>query len=220
MTWIKFHGELREGRKRGLSRATRFVYLELSHVARPHRGVIDLPRGLAPIDAVHDILGGSRKEVAAALADLTSEEFDMIRICSDGSGQQIQIVNWAKWNAIDENAGRRQREHRARKNADVTRDMPVTSRVTKTFVTRPDQRREDKRKSDPPNPRDGGTDFSHTQSPEQTASGSSADGIGGAGVDPRRALMNGLARAQADAAPFLPEDVGEASAAWRGGGES
>ncbi len=166
MTWIKFHSELRDGRKRGLSRASRFVYLELSLLSRASRGVIDLPRGMNVPDAIHDILGGSRKEIGVALDDLCSEEFDMIRVEEDNGHQRVVVVNWAKWNAIDESAARRQRDSRSRRNGHVTRDVTDMSRVTHGDVTRLDQRRSEKRRSDPPNPRDGGSDFSKNPEPD------------------------------------------------------
>ena len=37
MTWIKFHGEIRRGKHRGIPRALRFVFLELAHEAREKR---------------------------------------------------------------------------------------------------------------------------------------------------------------------------------------
>jgi len=151
MTWIKFHGELLEGRKRGLSNATRFIFLSLSLKSRATRGVLELPRGLSDVDAVHDILGGSRKEIAAALSDLSDPEFDMVSIEGQENSRVLNISSWAKWNSVDETVARRQREYRSRKqdgNGDVTRDSAVTSRVTNGGVTRLDQSREDKRRSD------------------------------------------------------------------------
>jgi hypothetical protein len=152
VSWIKFHGELRKGSKRGLSRASRFVYLELAHEARPGRGVIELARGLEDVDAVHDILGGNRKEVATALQDLASEAFSMVCFEGEPGARRLVVTAWDKWNSVDETAARRMREHRARQkpNVDVshetvTRNGPGESRVTPEDVTRLDQRREDKR---------------------------------------------------------------------------
>ena len=44
MAWVPFHQELTEGAKRDISRSSRFIYLELSLLARRGRGVIKLRR--------------------------------------------------------------------------------------------------------------------------------------------------------------------------------
>lgn len=62
MTWTPFHEELRQGAKRGLSRATRFIFLELSLESREGCGWIRSPVGMTDLDALHDILGGNKKE--------------------------------------------------------------------------------------------------------------------------------------------------------------
>lgn len=125
MTWVKFHGEIRQGAKRGLSRATRFIYLELSHETRPTRGVLRLPSGMNDVDAVHDVLGGNRKEVAAALKDLQHPAHQMVTITDHPpDGRALVVVNWSRWNSVDSSANR-VRKHRG--NADVTRYSGVTS---------------------------------------------------------------------------------------------
>ncbi len=69
--WVPFHESLRRGDKRGLPRAVRFIYLELSLEARPFGGRIPLARGFkSDLDAVHDLLGGKRSEIALALTVL------------------------------------------------------------------------------------------------------------------------------------------------------
>lgn len=119
MAWVKVHDELRLGDKRGLSRATRFVFVELLLLARPERGVIRLPRNMKDLDAVYDLLGGNRKEVNEAIRALTTPDEHgetMVEFKSVASSRQLVINSWARWNGSDDPA-RRMRELRARKQA-------------------------------------------------------------------------------------------------------
>lgn len=140
MSWIKFHSELTENAKRGLPRAVRFVYLELSLLARKGRGVVPLPVGMRDTDAVCDLLGGDRREVVKALTVLTAKPSasaePMVRIedAEDG-GRQLVVTSWEKWNRVDESAARVQR-YRERRNDDVTRYTPVTDPPSSADVTR------------------------------------------------------------------------------------
>jgi len=85
--WIPFHASLCEGDKRGLSRATRFVYLELCLKARRYDGAIPLPRGFrSDADAVHDLIGGDRREVRVAMAELTAVSVNEL-------GENEQVVS-------------------------------------------------------------------------------------------------------------------------------
>ena len=99
MSWVKFHGELRQGAKRGLPRAVRFVYLELCHEARAGRGVVPLPVGMGDLEGLQDLLGGDRSEVKRALALLTSGSDPLLTLSGPDGERSIVVVSWAKWNA-------------------------------------------------------------------------------------------------------------------------
>lgn len=151
--WVKFHGELCRGAKRGIPRAIRFVYMELSLEARAERGTVRLPVGMTALDGVHDVLGGDRGEVEAALDLLTSGPDPMVVVRGKPGALLLIITKWAAWNRVDESAERakKYRENKAKsaqasrtRNASVTRDGAVASRVTNASVTRLDQSREEK----------------------------------------------------------------------------
>lgn len=146
--WVKFHDELCRGAKRGIPRAVRFVYMELSLLSRPGRGTIDLPVGMTPLAGVRDLLGGNAKEVATALQLLTKSPDPMIRIEEDGTTSRLVVTKWETWNVLDASTARVQkhRQNKANKangNADVTRYMSVTpafqSLHSETGETQPDQ---------------------------------------------------------------------------------
>lgn len=112
MTWVRFHGELRAGEKRGLPRATRFVYLELSHEARPLGGYIVLPVGMPDVEAVCDVLGGNRREVVEALKLLTSGEKPMVSFENFDGKRVLVVIEWLKWNPVGDSSTNRVREWR------------------------------------------------------------------------------------------------------------
>jgi hypothetical protein len=161
--WIRFHAEIREGKHRGIPRALRFVFLELCLLARPGRGTIDLPLKMDLVDGVHDLLGGSRREVAATLDLLTpGPDPGSPTLVIEGKPGALRLVipSWRRWNPIDESAERtrRYRENRAL-SAGCDASQPVTGPSHPvTAVTPLDQRRGDQRRSDPPvGPPAGGT---------------------------------------------------------------
>lgn len=171
MTWVKCHDELRKGAKRGLSRATRFVYLELCLEARPLRGVVRLPARVKTLDAVHDLLGGDRKEIAKALEELAAE--GMIEVGTEA----LTLPSWEAWNRVDASA-ERTRAYRARRRGPASDASPVVT-VTRhgderdARVTAQDQRREDQI---PPTPKGGSAhagDPEPDQSPEVPVGGPS-----------------------------------------------
>lgn len=160
--WVKFHREICTGAKRGMPRAVRFVYMELSLESRPKLGVIVLPMGMSDIDGLHDAIGGNRKEIVEAVKLLSSGDEPMIRFEDTPDGRACLVTKWEKWNSFDRTAAERQREHRRRLSkteavdsrdavnvdsdivaghAPVTRDMGsdgnVTSLVTDARVTEP-----------------------------------------------------------------------------------
>ena len=120
MTWVKFHGELRSGAKRGLPRAVRFVFLELSHEARSGNGTIALPVGMSDLDAMHDILGGNAKEVREAHRLLTEGPDPMVVFDGPAGARRLTIPAWGRWNAgVKEPAGAStQRSQRKRATGD------------------------------------------------------------------------------------------------------
>lgn len=118
MTWVRFHGELRQGEKRGLSRATRFVYLELSHEARPRQGVVVLPQRMGDVDAVHEVLAGNRKEIVEAIRDLTAGPDPMIRFEEREGKRVLVVINWEKWNPKRDDSGPRVQRYRDKKKGD------------------------------------------------------------------------------------------------------
>lgn len=114
--WIKFQRELTQGEKRGLSRATRFIYCELCLQARARRGVVKLPARGEVVDAVHDLIGGDRSEVARAMTDLTVSECDdepMIIVATEPGRRELRIAAWAKFNS-GEDLTAAERQMRAR----------------------------------------------------------------------------------------------------------
>lgn len=122
--WVRFWDALCEGDKRGLKRATRFIYLELSLKARKLAGDIVLPVGMSDVDAVHDLLGGDRKEIVLALSDLTrpldpddDECRPMVTFTGPASRRILTVHSWAEWNPIDKSSDRvkKYREKKAKK---------------------------------------------------------------------------------------------------------
>lgn len=141
--WVRFHRELRQGDKRGLSRATRFVYMELSQEARRLRGVVPLPVGMDDVEGVCDILGGDRREIVAALPKLTAGTAPMVRFEDRGDKRVLIVVEWDKWNPVDRTAADRQQARRDKLRAerdghvDVTRDGHDLDRDANGGVTYP-----------------------------------------------------------------------------------
>ncbi len=138
--WVKFHGELRRGAKRGIPRALRFVFLELCHETRPGRGVIDLAPGMTDAAAVFDILGGNKREIVEALKVMTAGAEPMI-VIADGAdgGRYLEIPSWETWNAsVSEPAGSstvRSRRLRERRNGTATVDATAVAPVATVPAT-------------------------------------------------------------------------------------
>jgi hypothetical protein len=162
MTWIKFHGEIRKGKHRGIPRALRFVFLELAHEARPLRGVIELPASMGLVDGVHDILGGDRREVAKALDLYTTgpdRDAPSITVEGEAGALRLRIPSWEAWNRVDDSA-ERTREYRRKKREQSSCDASQASHAAVTMshdgdaepvtVTALDKRREEERREDPP----------------------------------------------------------------------
>ena len=126
--WVRFHAQLRQGEKRGIPRAWRFVYMELSHEARERGGWIALPLGMGDVDGVHELLGGKRQEVADAIKLFTSSDDPMLSFGVVDGKRAIIVNNWRKWNPQSDDSTERVRKKRreddvkklAASNADVT----------------------------------------------------------------------------------------------------
>jgi hypothetical protein len=153
--WIPFHSGLREGDKRGLPRAVRFVYLELSLIARPFAGAIPLPRGFkSDLDAVHDMLGGNRREVAEALALLTvpmdptdPSDTPMLTLSGPPERRILSVTSHSRWVRVD-NSTARVRRLRERQSEEEREFAPLGNAFPTVAGTRSEtlQRRGEERK--------------------------------------------------------------------------
>jgi hypothetical protein len=157
MVWVQFHDALRKGRKRALSRATRFIYMELSLEARPGRGVIELRADVSIAAAVHDLIGGDRREIDRAMPALMEEQPEdraMIEIEESPGLRRLVVVAWESWNAVDISTERvrkhREEKKKARRETDETRFTPVSETVTQRDVTVLNKRREEIDPEPPP----------------------------------------------------------------------
>ena len=159
MAFVNFHQELTEGEKRGLPRATRFVYMELSLKARPLRGVIPLARGMTDLHAVWDILGGSKNEIKSALSMLTRGSDPLVKFENVGDLRTLVVVAWCRWNRNDKSTARvlrfrgKEKANDYEGNDDIeTLDETVVKRVSagnETQLKRSvDKRREEEKRGD------------------------------------------------------------------------
>lgn len=116
--WVPFQERLAKGAKRSIPRGVRFVLLELSLEARSKSGVIHLPLEWSTEKAVHDLLGGNRREIVAALKVFTKPDEDgvaPIEIVRDPTRHRLVVSKWAVW-AGPKSSTQRVREMRARNN--------------------------------------------------------------------------------------------------------
>jgi hypothetical protein len=173
--WVKFHKELTLGAKRSMPRAARFIFMELSLLARPRGGTLDVRHDLPIVDAIHDTLGGGvreRKEVVDAWPRLTAApagDSPMVLVVEGEGWRRILIPSWEAYNTVDDARSRAQRYRDKKKDAaisgayepasrdasrDVTRDDRDASRDEPSRASRDvtllDQRREEKRREASP----------------------------------------------------------------------
>lgn len=147
MTWIKFHDSLRTNDKRGLSRATRFVFLELALITRTALGTLRLPRNMGDVEAIQDAIGGNPKEVSTAIRELV--EGELVEFVGEHPHREMRIPSWLSYNSPDTTTAERQRKHRDQKsrtghalrNGDVTRDKRTCHVTDVTSVTMLEERR-------------------------------------------------------------------------------
>lgn len=166
MVWVKVHDDLCKGSKRDLSRATRFIYIELCLEARRRLDVradgsawIPLPAKGTLVQAIRDIIGGNPMEIRHAVDALTAGPDPMLAVvqveASSGPAQRSLVVrSWVAWNQVDDSS-KRVAKHREEKRAltnDVTRYTPVTS----PLVTALEENRIEESREIPPNPPSGG----------------------------------------------------------------
>jgi hypothetical protein len=143
LEWVKFRGSLTRGAKRSLSRATRFIFLELALLARDRSGEILLSPGMSDADAVHDLIGGSRREVVEALRTLTvtlpGDADPLVAFVVEDGARYLTIPSWNRENAPPrERPGastERSRRHRGNGNATAVarpspQPLPAVATVT------------------------------------------------------------------------------------------
>jgi hypothetical protein len=163
-----------KGPKKSIPRALRFVLLELSLEARPTAGVLDLPVKWETLRAVHDLLGGNRREVREALKifSLPDESGQkVITIDRDFVTHRLTINKWREW-AGPKSSTDRVREHRKNKGL----GEPVTFHgETDVTPTGQDRRGQDKIPPNPPGGRAGGFSKSDPTTPEAQRAESSGE---------------------------------------------
>lgn len=131
--YVPFHAALREGRYAGIPRGVRFAWLELCLLARPRRGVIELPWGLSDEDGVCRLLGGDRKEVQRMLAIFSAGPEPSFTFGGEPNHRRITIEHWSDWNRGGERPGtstKRVRAFRDRQKADRSADETIVSPVS------------------------------------------------------------------------------------------
>lgn len=103
--WVRFHSEIRRGAKKGIPRAERFVYMELSQEARANGGYITLPVDRQDLDAVCELLGGDREEVLEAVRRFTKGPDPSLIFEGPKHRRILRVVHWLKWNTRPEPSG-------------------------------------------------------------------------------------------------------------------
>jgi len=153
--WVPFHEQLCKGPKKGWPRAVRFVLLELAREARRTHGVLRFPPGWDLIRAVHDLLGGDRREIRKALTLFQIRDDlgqSVIEIERDVSELRLRITKFSKWAGPKTNAERQAEFKENRRLQDNERYRQVTE-VTPTGQ----DRTVEERREEPPLPPAGDT---------------------------------------------------------------
>lgn len=153
--WVPFYASLREGDKRGLPRAVRFVYLELSLLSRSFEGELPLPRGFkSDIDAVHDMLGGKRSEVVVALALLTvpmdptnPKDEPLLKLAGPPERRVLIVTSFKNYVARDKSAPR-MRKLRGKSLEQYHEDIDHGDGTCDGDVTATKERREEDRREE------------------------------------------------------------------------
>lgn len=145
--WVKFHRELNRGAKRAMSRATRYVFMELSLEARAAGGRLELPPTGKLIDVIHDLIGGNRRELATALRQLLDENCQMLVETRSEGRRFLDVPSWEKWNG-GSSSTERVRAHRAKMKRDETVTGVSLERVSETDCNALEERRGEEIRSD------------------------------------------------------------------------
>jgi hypothetical protein len=140
--WVKFHAELTQGAKRALSRATRFIFMEISLKSRKKKGTLDLRHDVPLVDAIHDVLGGGareRREVADAVPRLTTAadgDQPMLIVLEGPGWRRLVTPSWGAYNYVDDSKERAQR-YRDKKKTDAINALG--DNASGSVVTRDDR---------------------------------------------------------------------------------
>lgn len=131
--WVPFHRRLARGAKKALPRGVRFVLLELSLEARSTGGILNLPLPWTTDRAIHDLIGGSRKEIREALEEFVKADEDgvaPIEIVKTDSIHTLKVTKWSVWagHGATKSSTPRVRLHRERKkNQQLAEDETLHS---------------------------------------------------------------------------------------------
>lgn len=152
--WIPFHSRLCDGPKKSWPRAARFILLELALKARGTRGVIDFPASWDLLKAVHDLIGGDRREIRKALTLFQIRDDlgqTIIEIDRDVSKLSLRITKWEQWAGPKSGAERQAAYKENKRLAECQRHPPVTE-VTPTVhnSTEHNRRESDAREAEAP----------------------------------------------------------------------
>jgi len=124
--WVPFHRSLVNGKKKAWPRAVRFVLMELSLAARATGGVLEFPPEWDTLTALHDLLGGDRRELRRAL-DLLKVRDELgqptIEIDKDLFNHRLKIVKWRE-HAGPRRGSERTADWRDRKKTDGLAEPP------------------------------------------------------------------------------------------------
>lgn len=157
--WVPFHRRLAKGPKKSIPRGIRFVLLELSLEARNTHGIIDLPVDWETLDALHDLLGGDRREIRKALDIFTfrdSSGVAAIEIVKDVLRHRCVITKWAEWAGPKSGAQRQADYIKNKQLQESVRHYAVTA-VTPTLHNSTEQNtteeRGDESQALPPKPK-------------------------------------------------------------------
>jgi len=123
--WVPFQKRLAKGAKRSLPRGVRFVLLELALEARQRAGTIELPLGWTTEKAVHDLLGGNKKEINQALREFTKPDasgVQVVQIERDDTKHRLTFCKWSQFSGPKSSTSRVQLFRERRKNADLAGD--------------------------------------------------------------------------------------------------
>lgn len=136
--WVPFHRRLVQGRKKAIARGVRFVLLELSLEARPTQGVLEFPPEWDTVKAVHDLIGGDRREIKKALTVFQiPDEFGLptIEIDRDVSHHSLKIIKWEDYAGPKSSTERSQVSRANRGAVSDIKDLTVPNALHRAAAT-------------------------------------------------------------------------------------